>query len=310
MPSLIRVSRQEVALMAVTFFWGGTFLMVHQAQQYCGPLFFVGVRFATASLMGIAMFHRALRRLTMAEIRAGVAIGLCMWVAYVSQTYGLRTISSSRSAFLTALYVPMVPLAQWVVLRRPPHVMSWVGIGLAFCGLMLLSGAGAASGGFGPGECATLLAAVATTGEIILIGRFAGSGDSRRITVVQLVVTGVLALAAMPVMGEGLPAFSWVWLGGGVGLGAASVLIQLAMNWAQKAVSPTRATIIYAGEPVWGGLVGWIAGDMLPVTSVAGAACIVAGVLASELRLPARRAKTGAPPGCAGRAAGKQVTDE
>ncbi|MBE7728865.1 DMT family transporter [Komagataeibacter sp. FXV3] len=289
MSSLIRVSRQEVALMAVTFCWGGTFLAVHLVQQYCGPLFFVGVRFGTASLMGIAVFHRALRGVTATEIRAGMAIGLCMCVAYASQTYGLRTISSSRSAFLTALYVPMVPLAQWVVLRRRPHLMSWVGIGLAFCGLMLLSGTGAASGGFGPGECATLLAAVATTGEIILIGRFAGRGDSRRITVVQLVVTGVLALAAMPVMGEGLPAFSWAWIAGGVGLGAASVMIQLTMNWAQKAVSPTRATIIYAGEPVWGGIVGWIAGDVLPATSVAGAACIVAGVLASELRLPARK---------------------
>ncbi|GCE85186.1 permease [Komagataeibacter diospyri] len=280
--------------MTVTFFWGGTFLIVHQAQQYCGPLLFVGVRFVTASLMGIAMFHRALRRVTMAEIRAGTAIGLCMCVAYVSQTYGLRTISSSRSAFLTALYVPMVPLAQWVMLRRPPHLMSWVGIGLAFCGLMLLSGTGAASGGFGLGECATLLAAVATMGEIILIGRFAGSGDSRRITVVQLVVTGLLSLLAMPMAGEHFPAFSWVWLAGGVGLGAASVLIQLAMNWAQKAVSPTRATIIYAGEPVWGGIVGWIAGDVLPATSVAGAACIVAGVLASELRLPEHKKKSNA----------------
>jgi drug/metabolite transporter (DMT)-like permease len=56
------------------------------------------------------------------------------------------------------------------------------------------------------------------------------------------------------------------------------------MNWAQQSVSPTRATVIYAGEPVWGGIVGRLAGDRLPGLALAGAALIVAGVLVSELR--------------------------
>ena len=56
------------------------------------------------------------------------------------------------------------------------------------------------------------------------------------------------------------------------------------MNWAQKSVSPTRATVIYAGEPVWGGIVGRLAGDRLPALALAGAALIVAGVLASEIK--------------------------
>jgi drug/metabolite transporter (DMT)-like permease len=56
------------------------------------------------------------------------------------------------------------------------------------------------------------------------------------------------------------------------------------MNWAQRSVSPTRATVIYAGEPVWGGIVGRIAGDRLPGPAIAGAVLIVAGVLVSELQ--------------------------
>jgi drug/metabolite transporter (DMT)-like permease len=45
-----------------------------------------------------------------------------------------------------------------------------------------------------------------------------------------------------------------------VGLGLASAVIQVAMNWAQKSVSPTRATLIYAGEPVWAGVIGRASG--------------------------------------------------
>ncbi|MGS0648987.1 DMT family transporter [Komagataeibacter melomenusus] len=288
MPIMNLPSRQELALMAITLFWGGTFLIVHVTLRHCGPLFFVGLRFMTAGLIGSVVFHRALRRINLAEMGAGVAIGITIWAGYTLQTYGLQTISSSRSAFLTALYVPIVPLLQWIVLRRPPRLMNWVGIGLAFGGLMLLAGTGATQGGFGRGEWATVLCAVSVAAEIMLISRCATLGDSRRITVVQLLVAGLLALLAMPVAGERLPAFSWIWVAGGIGLGAGSMLVQLAMNWAQKAVSPTRATIIYAGEPVWGGIVGRMAGDPLPVTSVLGAGCIVAGVLASEIRLPAR----------------------
>ncbi len=56
------------------------------------------------------------------------------------------------------------------------------------------------------------------------------------------------------------------------------------MNWAQKSVSPTRATIIYASEPVWGGVGGRMAGDRLPALALLGAALIVAGVVVSELK--------------------------
>jgi drug/metabolite transporter (DMT)-like permease len=61
------------------------------------------------------------------------------------------------------------------------------------------------------------------------------------------------------------------------------------MNWAQRSVSPTRATIIYAGEPLWAGVVGRAAGERLPALAILGAALIVAGTLVSESKPRARR---------------------
>ena len=133
------------------------------------------------------------------------------------------------------------------------------------------------------------VSALAIAGEILLIGHFAPRVDSARVTVVQLLSAGLFSFAAMPLFGEKLPGFSWIWLVAGVGLGLASAVIQLAMNWAQKSVSPTRATVIYAGEPVWAGVFGRIAGERLPALAWLGAAFILAGVLASELKLPSRK---------------------
>lgn len=282
---MFALSRQEIALVLVTMLWGSTFLIIHIAMQHSGPLFFVGVRFTLAGVGSMLLFRRHMAGLTRRETGAGVAIGCALFLGYYLQTYGLRTITSSQSAFITALYVPIVPLLQWAVLKRPPGLMSWVGVALAFTGLVLLAGPEAGALHFSPGEVATLAGAAAIAAEIILIGHFASSVDSRRVTAVQLLTAGLVSFALMPLLGEAVPAFSWRWAGGAIGLGLASAVIQLTMNWAQKSVSPTRATVIYAGEPVWGGIVGRLAGERLPGVALVGAALIVAGVLASEIKL-------------------------
>jgi len=296
----LRPSRPELALIAITAVWGATFLLVHVAVTYSGPLFFVGLRFLAAGAIALLVFGRRLRGLTWLDVAAGVLVGVAMFFGYALQTYGLQTISSSTSAFITALYVPMVPLLQWAVLRKAPRKMTLAGVGLAFVGLLLVAGPGAAGLTAGTGELATLAGAVAVAAEIILVGAFAGRVDLGRFTVIQLLVAGGISFAAMPVTGEHVPPFSWVWLGAGLALGLASCAIQLTMNWAQKSVSPTRATIIYSGEPVWAGAIGRIAGERLPTLALLGAALIVASVIISELKPPSRTAagnRSGEAPG-------------
>jgi drug/metabolite transporter (DMT)-like permease len=290
----MRLRPQELALIAITAVWGGTFLLVHWAMQHSDPWFFVGLRFLVAGVISIVIFRRSLRGMTWADIGAGASIGVMIYAGYGLQTLGLQTIDSSTSAFLTALYVPLVPFAQWLFFRKRPPAMAFLGAGLAFAGLLLIAGPGALTFSLGVGETATLISTLPIVGEIILISVFANRIDLGRITVVQLVTAGVLGLATMPLTGESVPAFSWVWVVAGVGLGAASCLIQLTMNWAQKSVSPTRATIIYAGEPVWAAAIGRIAGERLPAAALVGGMLVVLGILASELRIVRRpRARAG-----------------
>lgn len=278
------ISRHELALVSITMVWGATFLVVQWAMQHSGALFFVGARFLIAGAMTALVFRKAMRGVTWREVKAGTAIGVALFLGYALQSHGLKTITSSQSAFITALYVPMVPLLQWLVLRRRPSLMSWIGIGLAFVGLALLAGPDAGHFALSAGEVVTLIGALAIAAEIIMIGGFASGVDSRRVTAVQLLAGGTMSLAAMPLAGEAPPAFHWVWFSCAVGLGLASAAIQLTMNWAQKVVPPTRATLIYAGEPVWGGIFGRIAGDRLPPLALLGGALIVAAVLISEWR--------------------------
>ena len=253
------VKPQEAILIVITMFWGGTFLAVQYAVTLSGPFFFVGVRFATAALAVALLSLRTLHKLTWLEVKAGVAIGIAIALGYSLQTWGLQFIPSSKSAFITAMYVPLVPLLQWLCLGRMPGLMPCVGIVLAFIGLIFLAGPGGNLLALGEGEWITLAGAVAIAAEIILISAWAGKVDVRRVTVVAL------------------------------GLGIFSAIIQVTMNWAQRSVSPTRATVIYTGEPVWAGIFGRLAGERLPLLALLGAAFIIVGVLVSELKFKKKK---------------------
>ncbi|MBH3351926.1 DMT family transporter [Pseudomonas putida] len=280
-----RLSKAELMLVFITMLWGGTFLLVHNVMTVSGPMFFVGLRFAAAALFVGVVSARALPGLTFTELKAGMLIGVSIMLGYGLQTMGLQTISSSQSAFITALYVPFVPLLQWLVLGRRPGLMPSIGICLAFIGLMLLAGPEGGSLHFSEGEVVTLVSAVAIAAEIILISRYAGQVDVRRVTVVQLATASLLAFLMIVPTQERIPDFSWLLLASAIGLGAMSAVIQVAMNWAQKSVSPTRATLIYAGEPVWAGIVGRIAGERLPGVALLGGLLIVIAVVVSELKV-------------------------
>lgn len=286
-------SRPVCVLIFITMLWGGTFLVVHHAMTLSGAFFFVGLRFATAggilSLFSLNVFRKTTRH----DWLAGGSIGLAIALGYSLQTLGMKTISSSQSAFITAMYVPLVPLLQWIIYRKKPERMTICGVVLAFCGLLLLSGNTPGNGtGMGRGELITLLSTLAIAAEILLISHFASSSDTRRLTVIQLLSASFFSFCFMLPAGESLPTMTpALWISA-CGLGLLSAVIQLTMNWAQRSVTPAKATIIYAGEPVWAGIAGRLAGERLPLTALSGGALIVIAVLISELRWKKRNHPT------------------
>ncbi|ENX38279.1 hypothetical protein F887_03446 [Acinetobacter sp. NIPH 2100] len=275
----------QIALIVVTMIWGGTFLAVQYALNFSTPMFFVGCRFAVATLAIFLISMKSMRGLTLKETMAGAAIGVLIAIGYGTQTIGLQTILSSESAFLTALYVPLVPFLMWMIFQKRPPLMTWVGTALAFIGLIFLTGNGFSNINFSYGQILTLICAFAVALEIILIGYFAGKVNLRRVTVIQLAVASLLSFASMPMVGEhSIPNFSWSLVIFAVALGLTSALIQFVMNWAQRMVDPTRAAIIYAGEPVWAGVIGRIAGERLTLLALFGGLLVVLGILVSELK--------------------------
>lgn len=282
--SWIRSKAPQLSLLFMTLIWGGTFIVVQYALNYSTPMFFVGCRFAAAAFAVSLLYWRELRGITAQDCFAGLLIGAAIAGGYGMQTVGLQTISSSESAFLTALYVPLVPILLWIIFRKAPHIMTWIGVVMAFVGLLLLTGNRLHQLHFNFGQLITIIGSISIALEIIFIGYFSKRINLARVTVLQLVFASLISFISMPFIGElAIPAFSWPLLFVAVGLGCASAFIQLVMNWAQRFVDPTQAAIIYAAEPVWAGIIGRLAGERLAMSALGGGMLVVLAVIISQI---------------------------
>jgi drug/metabolite transporter (DMT)-like permease len=241
------------------------------------PLIFVAIRFATASITVGLLTRPKLWRVTAWELRGAASIGVAMVAGYGLSALGMRSIGSGRAAFISALYVPTVPIFQALVFGRRPNAATWAGVVLASAGLVLIAGPVGGSG-FGHAEALALGGSLGVAGEMILIGRFAPGAEPRRLAVTQCAFVAAVALSLAFATGERLPAPHPLWLASALGLGVATAYLQVTVNWALRTVAPTRATLIFAMEPVWAGLFGAAAGERMGLVALIGAGMIVASI--------------------------------
>jgi drug/metabolite transporter (DMT)-like permease len=273
-------------LVLVTMIWGSTFLIVQQTIRLTGPFTFLAMRFGIGALVLAVLFYKRLARITHAELMTGSLIGLFLFGTYALQTTGLQYTTSSKAGFITGLYVPLVAILAVPLLRQKPTLSAMLGVLLSMAGLLLISVNNSFQFSFGLGEFLVMGCAIATALHVIAVSKFAPQVDAINLALVQIALTALLSLIAIPIAREPfvLPPLP-VW-GSALFLGVAATAFALAiMNSVQQFISSTQATLIYALELVWVGLLGSLAGEHLSLFAALGCGCIILGVITAELPL-------------------------
>lgn len=275
-----------LALVAASFLFGATFVVVKSALEDIDPIAFVGWRFLLGAVV-LALF--ALPR-GMAIWKHGTIAGVALFAGYALQTAGLEQTTAGNSALITGLYVILTPFLAAMFARRPPS--PWV-IGAAFAsfaGLWLLTDTDGLS--LSRGDLLTLGCALAFALHIIALARYAREHPVIPFTTVQLAITAVLGLAASALLeGPALPpseALGAIALTG-LGVSVGAYLLQI---WAQTIVGADTAAVVLAAEPAFGVATAWvILGERLMLEGWIGAGLIVAAIfiVVTRQRDPASR---------------------
>ena len=274
------------ALFLVALAWGATFTLVKNVLTRIAPEPFIFLRFTTAGLV-LLVIALATRKLTRAAIRPGIILGALVFAGYWCQTRGLMTISPSRSAFLTGLYIVMVPFCDRLLFAKSIAARAWLGSVLAAAGTTLLIGGIDARAGFG--DILTIAGDVCFAMHVVLSSRYTAVTSALGLAAVQVLVVGLAA--APPSLFVPRPRMTTPVIA--VILFTAIVTTALAfvaLMWGQSRVTATEAAVILAFEPMAASITS-IVFEHEPLTAgfVAGAATILAAMVLSQLPASPRR---------------------
>ncbi|MEY4703991.1 MAG: hypothetical protein RL042_187 [Nitrospirota bacterium] len=264
------------ALLLTTFIWGATFPATKAALEQIPPLSFLFLRFLLGALLVGAVLLLWRRRIHRepAVLRAGAIATCWLFLGYVLQTVGLRYTTASNSAFITALYVVIVPL----ILRRFDRRV-WVATGIATVGLWLLVKPSAAGN---LGDLLTLGCALAFAAHIACLERFTREVDAPSLFAWQMMAMVVLLFPVLLVEQAPTEAFaptSMLLIGLGItgGLATGAFAIQM---WVQRILPAQQVALIFASEPAYAAWLSWyFLGETLDLQGWAGSALILAAVV-------------------------------
>ena len=276
------------ALILVTVIWGGGFVASDIALESMKPFQIMMVRFLLASvLMGVISRGQRKSEEKLKDhagaIKAGILMGVTLFMGFAFQIIGLQYTTPSKNAFLTALNVVIVPFIAFVILKKKIGAKGIIGAVMSVLGVALLSLNGNFTVSLGDGL--TLFCAVGFAFQIFFTSEFVKKYPASVLNTVQMFTAFVLSAISLMIFGENdFQVTTQGWLSA-LYLGVVSTTICYLLQTAcQKYIDETKAAIILSMESVFGTIFSiLILHEVVTVRMVIGCAVILAAVIISNM---------------------------
>ena len=274
--------RADVLLVAATFLWGSSFVVVKGALGHSSPMAFLALRFGLGALV-LAPFVRWRPFPDARELAAGALLGVLLAAGFAANTVGLVYTTPSRSAFIVASSSVLAPLVAFLAVRERPRWTALAALAIATVGMYFLTDPSA--GGLNRGDLWTLVTAVAFGGQIVAVAELGRRFDVGRLVWMQTAITAavaaILAGTTEQVRVDWAPAFLGAVAYCGVVATAVALLWQMR---AQREMSATRAALLFCFEPVFAAAASWLVwGERLSGAQWLGGAIILGGMILADL---------------------------
>lgn len=282
-----------VLLLVAAVVWGFAFVPQKLTVTNLLPLQATMLRFLIAAPLALLVANKRLLTPGVAPKHA-LLLGAMLFASYALQTAGLVYAPVARVSLITGLYAVFVPLFAPLLGHSRPTSRHWLGAGLAFLGLLGLTGV---VGGellavpLNRGDIFVLLHAVVSAFQVLLVGKLAKTADPFALNGLQLLAVAALALPAA-LLFEGAPSLALVdgrmWLSFLYLAAFSTVLAFTCQIFGQRHMSPPGAAVIMLLETPIGVLAALVLlHETMAPLQWAGAAVLLAGVgvaLHAEMR--------------------------
>ena len=272
-------------LLLTALIWGSAFAVVKNTLDSFPPSAIIAMRYAVGTALTAVMFRKHLRGLTRGDYLRSALLGVLLCTAYIVQTIGLQYTTAGKNAFLTAVYVLLVPLGCFALFRERLRAGTLAAAAMMLLGIGLLSLDGQ-SGGLNKGDVLTLVSGVFYAAHIIAVERCQKKSNPYALIVLQFAVTAVLASGSWLVFERDIAlSFSAESVGGLLYLAVFSTTIAMSLqNIGQSMAPSSHASILLSLESVIGAAFSCLLlGERLSPRMALGFAVIFAALLVNQI---------------------------
>ena len=273
-----------LGLVIIGFSWGFGFVALDWCERI--PAFMImAIRFFMAGALLSIIFWKHLKRINRDLLKAGIIIGLFMFLCYACAGFGIRFTTTSRTAFFSCLGAICVPMLNFIFFKTKMTPKAMLCVILCLIGVYSISMGGNTDLGFNFGDMLCLLASIFGASQVISVERLSRDHDIFALAIVELFTITILSILMSIITGEKYPgSITPLEIGSLIFIGVVCSALCFVLQMAsQKHVPANRVGLILTLEPVVGAISSvLLLGDVLGVFGILGGILIVASIIISE----------------------------
>jgi len=291
----------SLILITAAFIWGMAFVAQSSAADSVPPFIINALRSFIAAivlyLFNLAINHKETIHFFPEEKNskkkfyiAGLICGICLTISANLQQFGIAAYpdgaaSEARSAFLTALYVILVPIFS-LFAKKKLTLPVWIGIAVALVGIYMLCFSGGINGIY-LGDILVFCCAISFALHIMAVDKYVGITGGIKLSIMQFTVVGILSLILSFIfefkdinMSNIISAACPILYLGIMSSGVAYTLQIVGQKYAEPAV----ASISMSLESVFGALGGCLMGKALATREIIGCALVFVAIIVAQIQ--------------------------
>ena len=195
----------NILLIITAVIWGLAFAFQREGMEHIGPMTFTAARMtlAAAAIWTLSLFWKNRAADTdpaeKAEMRrntwtGGLGCGIFLTFASLFQQTGIIYTSAGKAGFITAFYILLVPVINFLIFKKRSTWLVWLAVLLGLIGMYLLCMT--ESFRLSYGDALVCVCAVLFSGHILWCDHYVKRADPIRMAAIQLLVVSVISWIA------------------------------------------------------------------------------------------------------------------
>ena len=277
----------NLSLLLIALIWGLGFVPQRLGMEYVGAAAFNALRFGLGAftLLPILILSRSINLKVLTDpdtIKLGISLGGLLFCGAIFQQLSIKFTSLANVAFITGLYVIVVPMIGFFIGYKYKLIV-WFGGLIAITGLYLMTGS---NGNVAlKGDLLALIGAIFWAVHLLVLAKKAANHNQLVLAFYQFLFCAILSAIVsigfedrlLPEVVEG---YIWPVLNGVIVVGFAYTLQVVVMEYAE----PFSASLILSLEAVFGALAGYyVFSEQLANAALVGAAMMLLGCVLAQL---------------------------